>query len=196
MEKELRSFPSDLKVEKREDGRRTISGYAAVFNCDSQDLGGFVERISPGAFKEALKTSDTRALFNHDANFVLGRKSAGTLRLKEDERGLFMEIDPPQTQAAKDLMESIKRGDISEQSFAFSVQDDKWSNMDDPDKMTVRTVEKISHLFDVSPVTYPAYQDTSVALRRLDAEKNTEADDGLLDDLLIEDDFDSVLADL
>jgi HK97 family phage prohead protease len=196
MEKELRSFPSDLKVEKRADGRKNISGFAAVFDKESEDLGGFVERIAPGAFREALKNSDCRCLFNHDQNLVLGRESANTLRLEEREKGLWMEIIPPDTSIARDLMKSIERGDISAQSFAFTVAEDEWKNMDDQKKMTVRTITKIAALYDVGPVTYPAYPQTSAALRSMERARGQNTDDGLLDDLLVDDDFDAVLDDL
>jgi len=176
-EVERRYIPvSDLKVERRSDGyeKPKISGYAAVFGKWSEDLGGFREKIAPGAFTKALKGSDPRALFNHDANHVLGRQSAGTLILKEDKKGLFMEIDPPDTQCARDLMVSIDRGDITQQSFGFylAAEGDEWAE----DKKTgaiTRTITEVEELLDVSPVTYPAYPDTDVALRSLDKFKET-----------------------
>jgi len=150
-----------------------ISGYAAVFNSDSENLGGFIERIKPGAFKRALKKSDARALFNHDSNFVLGRQSAGTLKLKEDKNGLHMEIDPPDTQFARDLMVSIERGDIREQSFGFTVSGEEWADTDKD--VAKRTITEVAELFDTSIVTYPAYPDTDVALRSLEKIKQDAA---------------------
>ncbi len=144
------------------DGQEKISGHAAVFNSLSEDLGGFREIIVPGAFKEALGRSDIRALLNHDPNFVLGRTKNGTLRLWEDEAGLAVEIDPPSTQWANDLLVSINRGDISQMSFAFRVADDKWETVDGAN---LRTILSFDEIFDVSPVTYPAYPETDVALR-------------------------------
>lgn len=172
-EKELREVRCwDLKgltlrvIRKNDDSLPKVEGYAAVFNSDSEDM-GFIERIAPGAFKKALKTSDTRALFNHDSNIILGRTSAGTLELKEDKKGLFMSIIPPDTQLIRDMvLAPIERGDITQQSFGFTVKADKWKEIDG--KTPIRTITEIGELFDVSPVTFPAYPDTDVALRSLE----------------------------
>lgn len=141
-----------------------IAGYAARFNSVSGDLGGFVEQIAPGAFSRALASSpDVRALFNHDPNFVIGRTTAGTLTLREDSKGLWMEAQPPDTQWARDMATSIARGDINQMSFGFSVPKggDMWGRQDDGTPLrTLVTVD----LFDVSPVTYPAYDSTSVSV--------------------------------
>ena len=166
----------ELRIAKKDSGPATLSGYAAVFNSLSEDLGGFREKIDPGAFKGALKKSDCRALFNHDSNFVLGRQAAGTLRLKEDKTGLFMEVDLPDTQFARDLQVSVERGDITQQSFGFTVKKDSWEEDRDRKEVT-RTLNEIEELFDVSPVTFPAYPDTTVAKRSLD-EFRTVANNG------------------
>lgn len=159
----------ELRIAKDGD-KFKISGYAAVFNSDSEDM-GFIERIRPGAFKNAIKISDIRSLFNHDANIVLGRNKAGTLEIKEDKKGLFMVTHPPDTQLVRDMvLTPIERGDIDQQSFGFTVEKDSWEGLD-TDK-PIRTIEKIKELFDVSVVTYPAYQDTSVALRSLAEARN------------------------
>ncbi len=144
--------------------RKQITGYAAVFNKLSEDLGGFREKIKPGAFSDAIEGSDTRALWNHDTNIILGRKSAGTLRLTEDKKGLAIEIDPPSW--AGPYIESIERGDVKEMSFGFIVGTDSWAKKDEEN---IRTLEKIAELPDVSPVIFPAYKDTdiSVALRSM-----------------------------
>ena len=160
MNKEIRSCVAELRADEH-DGK--IRGYAAVFDSLSEDLGGFREQIAHGAFSDTLG-ADVRALWNHDANFVLGRTTSGTLTLREDSHGLAIEIDPPDTQQAKDLLISIRRGDVSQMSFGFYTQDDAWEQRDGENIRTLRKVE----LFDVSPVTYPAYQDTSVAVRSLD----------------------------
>ena len=153
-------------VRKEDDSLPKIEGYAAVFNKDSEDM-GFIERIAPGAFKKALKTSDVRALFNHDSNIILGRNTAGTLELKEDKTGLFMSVTPPDTQLVRDMVLSpIERGDITQQSFGFTVDVDEWVHKDN--EPSIRTIKEVRELFDVSPVTYPAYPDTAVALRSLD----------------------------
>ena len=171
---EIRTIQSEFRVENKE-GKAQISGYAAVFNELSDDLGGFREKIQPGAFSEAIVNDDVRALWNHDSNYVLGRNKAGTLKLSEDERGLHYEVDLPDTQWAKDLSESIKRGDVTQSSFGFMVDSDEWSKQDGE---TVRTLTKVT-LFDVSPVTYPAYPQTSTSARSiLEANKDRIPDDG------------------
>jgi len=161
MEKEIRSFPVELRI-ATEDGDRKIVGHAAVFDQWSEDLGGFREMVKPGAFKKTLKEADVRALFNHDPNFVLGRNKAGTLTLAEDDKGLAVEIDPPDAQWARDLTTSMERGDINQMSFGFRVVKENW-NDEDPRDLTRELVEV--ELFDVSPVTYPAYPQTTVAVR-------------------------------
>ena len=171
MELEKRCIKAELRIAKKGNSP-VIRGYAAVFDSLSEDLGGFQEKIEPGAFKNAIKNSDARALFNHDRNFVLGRQSAGTLRLKEDKNGLHMEIDPPMTQFAKDLVVSIQRGDIKEQSFGFTVKSDKWEDLDEKSKMATRTITEVDRLYDVSPVTFAAYPETSVAVRSLETARN------------------------
>ena len=128
-----------------------IRGYAAVFNSPSEDM-GFVEKVDTHAFDDTLN-ADVRALWNHDANVVLGRTVSGTLRLSVDAKGLAYEIDPPDTQAARDLMVLMKRGDVNSSSFGFVTEEDKWDYNTNP---ATRTLLKVS-LFDVSPVTYPAY---------------------------------------
>ena len=177
-QKETRFFQiQDLQVESRSDGLGPkIVGYAAVFNKLSDDLGGFREKIKPGAFRKALKNSDARGLLNHNPDYVLGRQSNGTLMLKEDAKGLKMEIDPPDTQIIRDLVIApLKRGDIREQSFGFIVEKDEWDNLEGEkkDKPIVRTIIETKELFDVSIVTFPAYPDTSVALRSMEKAKET-----------------------
>jgi HK97 family phage prohead protease len=138
-----------------------IMGYAAVFNAASEDLGGFTEKIQRGAFTKSLLGDDIRALFNHDPNYVLGRNRSGTLNLEEDEQGLRIRVKVPNTQWARDLVESIRRGDISQMSFAFRTIKDEWEKVENK---TIRTLKEVK-LFDVSPVTYPAYPQTSAAVR-------------------------------
>ena len=128
-----------------------IRGYAAVFNSLSEDM-GFREKVDPHAFDGTLN-DDVRALWNHNSDAVLGRTKSGTLRLSVDAKGLKYEIDPPDTQAARDLMTSMKRGDVDSSSFGFVTNDDSWDYSTTP---ATRTLLNVS-LFDVSPVTYPAY---------------------------------------
>ena len=171
IKKESRILKTELRIKKVDDELPKIEGYAAVFNKDSEDM-GFIERIAPGAFKNALKTSDVRALFNHDSNIILGRTSAGTLELKEDKTGLMMSVTPPDTQLVRDMVLSpIERGDITQQSFGFTVKADEWKEIDG--KTPIRTITEIGELFDVSPVVFSAYPDTAVALRSLDKQKDT-----------------------
>lgn len=162
---ERRNLEIELRLINEEGKKPKIRGYAAVFNKLSEDLGGFREKIDPGTFKDSIGRDDIRALFNHDANYVLGRNKAGTLTLTEDEKGLSIEIDPPDTQYARDLQESIKRGDISQMSFGFVTLKDSWEyDRKKPERDVVRTLQEV-RLFDVSPVTYPAYPQTSVKVR-------------------------------
>jgi HK97 family phage prohead protease len=176
MEKETRTLIEPVEIRTAEDGTTKIVGYAAKFNTRSQDLGGFTETIDPNFFNGCL-TGDTRALVNHDPNQVLGRTTAGTMRLSVDAVGLRYEIDPPDTQCARDLQTSMKRGDINQSSFAFNVDnsEDKGDSFEfDSDKnIYVRTLLKCKRLYDVSPVTYPAYDDTesNVSQRSLDGVK-------------------------
>lgn len=141
-----------------------IDGYASVFDSWSEELGGnqpFRERVIKGAFEETIQNDDIRALFNHDPNYVLGRNKAGTLTLEEDDKGLHVRITPPDTQWAKDLLVSIKRGDITQMSFGFTVILDRWNYEDNTD---VRELLKVK-LYDVSPVTFPAYTQTECGIR-------------------------------
>jgi len=157
-----RSFSVDELRMIGED-KKKIVGHAAVFNELSEDLGGFREKIAPGAFRKTLQEADIRALWNHDPNYVLGRNKSGTLKLEEDEKGLAIEIDPPDTTWACDLMISIERGDISQMSFGFRTIKDDFEKEGDTLIRILREVE----LFDVSPVTYPAYPQTDVQMRKL-----------------------------
>ena len=147
------------------DAPAKIIGHAAVFNMPAMIGDDFREQIAPGAFTEAITRDDVRALFNHDPNFVLGRNKAGTLRMNEDVKGLAIEIDPPDTQWARDLMVSINRGDISQMSFGFCAESQTWE--EGADGTITRTLNQVK-LFDVSPVTYPAYAETDVAVRALE----------------------------
>lgn len=142
-----------------DDGKK-IRGHAAVFNAKAE-IWGFQERVAPGAFAKSIKESDVRALFNHDPNYVLGRNKAGTLELSEDGAGLVDVITPPDTGWARDLMESIRRGDITQQSFGFRTIKDSW-NIEYG--MPTRTLQEVQ-LYDVSPVTFPAYEDTDCGVR-------------------------------
>jgi len=167
---ERRTHTVEMRVTGATIGKRTpsIEGYAANFNSLSEDLGGFREMLMPGCFADALKTSDVRALFNHNPDKILGRNVAGTLRILEDEKGLRFSVDPPETSYAKDLQISMSRGDVNQCSFGFRVAEDGDAWRKEPDGTYLRSILKVDRLFDVSPVTYPAYAATSCAVRSLE----------------------------
>lgn len=142
-----------------------FSGYAAVFNSDSEPL-PFTERILPGAFRKSLRSrNNVRMYLNHDSSMLLATTRAKTLRLEEDERGLKVDADLPDTTVGRDLSTLIKRGDVDSMSFGFSVpaRGDKWS-----DDGNVRELKEVK-LYEVSVVTgFPAYAATSASVRSLD----------------------------
>lgn len=173
---ERRAIATDFEVRQGEEGRATgFTGYALKFDTRSDNLGGFRETIAPGAVTKTLDEADVRALFNHDPNLILGRSLAGTLKLSVDETGLRYDIpEMPDTTYARDLAVSMARGDVTQSSFGFRVVKDSWA--EDDDGYPLRTLHEIA-LFDVSPVTYPAYRDTNsgVSKRSLDAFAEYEA---------------------
>ncbi len=156
---EQRTIDVDLEHVQADD--RTLRGHAAVFNVLSEDLGGFRERIAPGAFAGVLD-ADVRLLVNHKPDHVLARTRSGTLRLSEDARGLAVEADLPDTTYARDLRESLRRHDLDGMSFRFRVGEEDWTSEDGAE---VRTVRRVEHLEDVCLATYPAYPSASVELR-------------------------------
>lgn len=167
-ERETRAFHIELRASG---DRPTITGHAAVFNVLSEDLGGFREVVLPTAFRRALRgDDDVRALLDHDSTKILGRLKAGTLKLRKDSEGLHVTIYPPDTTIANDAIKSIDRGDIDSMSFGFRTISDRWETKDGEE---VRYLEEVE-LFDVSPVTYPAYIDTDVAIRSLRDWKGSE----------------------
>lgn len=144
-----------------------VSGYAARFNELSEELWGFREVILPGAFEEALEAPDIRALFNHDPSQIVARTKNKTLAVWEDGEGLRYEFRPNmKTAAGRDLVELLRRGDVDQSSFAFSMEGgiEEW---DDTGETPIRKLIKIPRLYDVSPVTYPAYPSTSVGVRSM-----------------------------
>lgn len=149
----------------------TIRGYAAKFNSLSEDLGGFRELLAPGAFRAALRKSpDVRLLFNHNADFVLGRTASGTLELREDATGLhvFAQVDRS-ISWVNDLRTSMQRGDIDQMSFAFTVapDGDTWAVAEDGTVVRTINADGVDGLYDVSVVTYPAYTSTTVNMREI-----------------------------
>lgn len=156
-----------FEVRANGDGQMpTLVGYAAVFNSRTE-FGWFDEEIAPGAFSQSLSDGDdVRALFNHESARVIGRRNAETLRLEEDTTGLRVEIDLPDTTTARDLVASIERGDIDGMSFGFRAREQEWIEREDETEL--RRLISVE-LIEVSPVTFPAYADTSIAKRSHDA---------------------------
>ena len=167
--KEIRSgHIKELRVAKTDDGKNTVTGYAIVYNSPSVDLGGFVEIVAPGALTRTLtENPDVLCLRDHDCSLLLGRTLANTLTLTDDNIGLRFECTLPNTTAADDLAESMARGDIDACSFMMSVVNDTWSQ--DAQGNIIRTLLDID-LSEVSIVSFPAYPDTSAALRSAPAE--------------------------
>lgn len=169
-----RRYVAEVRKADDDPESRRVSGYAAVFGSSSLPLmdwdhGEFEEVIDRNAFDGVIEQSDVFAVLNHDnSRGVLGRSVNGTgsLSLSVDDHGLRYEFDAPRTALGDELLEGLRRGDITASSFAFSVQDDIWEERDD--KTYKRTILKIGRLYDVSPVYNPAYPDTSVAQRSLD----------------------------
>lgn len=168
-----------VRLEARADGKPTVVGYAAVFHragdpgTEYELYDDLVEAVAPGCFDRALREKDDcRALVNHDPGQLVGRASAGTLRLSVDATGLRYEIDPPDTQAGRDMVESVRRGDMTGSSFAFQVRSLTYSKRDDGRYQ--RTLNDVA-LFDVGPVTYPAYGGASAGVRSADGAEGRAA---------------------
>jgi HK97 family phage prohead protease len=155
----------DVDVESLDTRGRTVHGYAAVYGVLSEDLGGYRERIAPGAFAGVLD-ADVRALLNHDANEVLGRTKSGTLRLFDEQRGLRFELDLPDSPLGQNVREAVRRGDIDGASFRFVVGDED-------NEGEVRTIKSVQELLDVTLAVYPAYPAASVELRTRPARRDT-----------------------
>lgn len=172
---ELRSTETIKAVDNE---KMIVEGYALRFNTLSNDLGGFVETISPQALKDA-DLSDVRCLIDHDSSKVLGRTTSKTLDLKVDDEGLYFRCQLPDTSYSRDLYENIRVGNINQCSFGFILDDDGDTIEKRDDGLFKRTLNKIRSLFDVSVVTYPAYNDTDVApaLRSIEAVKEQEQEE-------------------
>ena len=169
---EIRSFNIELRDEPES---RHIEGYGSVFNERSLDLGGFVEMIAPGAFDGVIERSDVKCYLDHNPEkgiLARSRNGKGSLSLVVDEKGLKYSFDAPHTNLGDEVVEGLKRGDYSQSSFAFTVDDEVWTK--EADGTYLRTITKIGGLYDVSIVANPAYEGTSVALRSLDAFKAQE----------------------
>lgn len=156
-----------VEIRSELQGERKLYGHASVFDSYAE-LPGHLERMDPGAFTEVLRSPDTdvRALFNHDPNQILGRQSAGNLRLSVDSQGLEFEVDLPNTTLGNDVRELVRTGLITGASFGFIPGKDKWSKIEG---RSVRTHTSVRRLLDVSPVTFPAYGTAEVSMRSWDA---------------------------
>lgn len=169
---ERRVVATQIELRASDGKKKTLVGYAAKYNARSADLGGFVEEIATGAFDAAVASdTDVLARAEHDSRMLLGRRSNGTLRLFVDEIGLRYENDLPDTSVARDLAALVERGDVKQSSFAFFVEnreDEEWKAT--PEGIPLRVLKRVS-LVDVAPVAQPAYLQTTVSARALDAAK-------------------------
>lgn len=164
MELERRYVTAATLEVRRSNGKTRLEGYAVRYESLSEDM-GFRERIERGAFSKHLRSDpDVRALVEHDPARIVGRTTSGTLQLIEDDSGVKASIDPPESQIGNDLVESVRRGDLSGMSFGFRALNDSWGIVDGE---SVRTIHE-AELFDVSITAFPSYPDTTVAVRSLD----------------------------
>ncbi len=164
MKTEYRFVPIDgIKLERRDDGVAIVTGHAAVFDQPSVNLGGFREEIEARAFDQTLADDDQVALWSHDRTRPLGRRSAGTLTLGTDKRGLTFELELPDTTVGKDAVVNIERGDVQGMSIGMAVIDDKFIR--NADELDTRIVKE-AKLIEVSPVVFPAYPQTDVGVVR------------------------------
>lgn len=162
---ERRAYVNGVEIETRADNKNgTLRGYAARFGS-VYDMGWFTEEVGRDAFKNA-DMSDVRILFNHDPNQILGRTKSGTARVGVDEKGLWYEVDLPES--ANNIRDAVIRGDIDQSSWGFYLKKDSWTKRDGSDKQH-RVLEQVEVVFDASPVTFPANPDTTVAKRSLEA---------------------------
>lgn len=179
---ERRFLPLAMIETRMEEGgaeENTLAGYGAVFHRDGDKgtefeiFDGYIERFAPGAFDESLKLDDVRCLKNHNRDLVLGRSGAGTLTLSVDTKGLFYRCTLPATSYAADLKESVRRKDVTGSSIGFVTQAATILELENG--VVIRQIDK-AKLYDVGPVTYPAYEGTAVALRSADAAKRQMQD--------------------
>ena len=170
----------ELRVQTSPDGSRVINGFALVYNSPSQDLGGFVEIVAPGAATDSLRNNpDVLCLRDHNPEILLGRTTSKTLTLSDEPTGLRFSCRLPNNTDGANLAESIDRGDLSGVSFGFVTEEDRWAA--DKDGNVVRTLLKIT-LFEISPCSFPAYSASSVRscppeLRSRLRSRNHEDDD-------------------
>jgi HK97 family phage prohead protease len=163
VEREIRTVGiEDLEV-RADDTGTGIRGYAAVFDKLSLNLGGFREKIAPGAFKYSVENKRRiLALWNHDSNLPIGSTDGGQLKLSEDSRGLFFDLQPINTSTGRDVQEMIRSGVVKGVSFGFVVKKDAWDQTDP--RNVVRTLVDVD-LIEISPTAFPAYPQTTAAVR-------------------------------
>lgn len=187
MERRTINCAGGVRLEQREgEEAQRIVGVASVFydgtpNTEYKLWQGAMERVMPTAFDRAIKEDDVRALFNHDPNQILGRTKSGTLKLTVRDDGLHYETVPSETTTYKNVRESLARGDVDGSSFAFTVQREEWV-LDEERGLEIREIKEVK-LYDVGPVTYPAYESTSSGVRALDlaeARESWEANTAML----------------
>lgn len=160
--RQTRTITTDVKTREAEDGKKTISGYFAVFDSETELWPGAYEEIAPEAFDSSI-SGDVRALVNHNTSLVLGRTKAGTLSLRTDSHGLWGDITINENDTdALNLYERVKRGDVDQCSFGFEILKEEADWRDDG---TVKWTLRDLNLFEVSPCTFPAYEDTGIQAR-------------------------------
>ena len=164
-----RSKPCEFRTEKKEDGKMRADGVAILYDevtvLFEDSSVRYEEEIAKGAASKSLKEDDIRAVWNHNYDIVLGRNSAGTLELDEQESGVHVGIDFPNSQEGRDKYTTVERGDVSQMSFGFDILKESVTDDNSGDKRVIRSrVEEIK-LWEVSPVTFPAYENTKLNAR-------------------------------
>lgn len=158
------TIPLEVRAAGQGDEGRTAAGYAALFNVETSIGDYWIEKIAPGAFAKSLQERDCLAVHSHDTGRVVGRKGAGTLEVREDEKGLAFENRLPDTTDGRDLAVQIERGDIAGMSFAFRAVKQEWDDTVDPPKRTILEAE----LYEITYTAFPQYDETEVGLRSLE----------------------------
>lgn len=174
MDKEVRNLETEFRTNPE---TRTIEGYALKFESESKNLGGFVEVISRGALDGVLKISDVVCVFNHNGESIplaRSKNGKGSLTLEIDDVGLMYRFEAPNTANGNELLEAIKRGDIDSSSFAFTVNKSDTEISKRSDGLLLRRINKFNKIIDVSPVTRPAYEATSVSCRSIEEFRENE----------------------
>ena len=177
---ERRVIMADVEVRNAEKGTPKLVGHGSVFNTETVIAGRFREKVEPGAFRDSVKEDDIRVLFNHDANYVLGRQSAGTATVVEDGNGLRYEADVnPNDPQAMSVAAKVQRRDVTGSSFSFTIEsddDEEWIAPDKRGGLPLRVIKR-AKVFDVGPVTFPAYVQAEASARSLTrADELTQAE--------------------